>query len=178
MGDFRTLLRTSTREWHDRVDRAFSRYPLQQAATYRAFLAAHARALIPLEQWIVAEHLLPGWTGRSAAVADDLAALAAPPPPAPRLDWTPTAPARWGALYVIEGSRLGASVLVRDVPQDLPTGYLGARQAPGLWRSLLDQIESHAAAGGAAWRDQALAGANRAFALFAEAARETHPAHH
>lgn len=177
MGDVRGWLRASTRDWHTRVDAAYARFTLAERASYRDFLTAHARALIPLEDWIDGARLLPDWRGRSAAVADDLATLAAPPPPCPRIAWPDNEAARWGALYVLEGSRMGAAVLARAVGPDLPTGYLNASAPPGLWRNLVQALERAAASGGPLWREQALTGAMRAFALFDSAAREAHAAH-
>lgn len=69
---------------------------------------------------------------RAGAVAADLAAIGeAPPPPlaAPPLD---TPAARWGAAYVVEGSRLGGALLARSVPDNLPKSYLGSTQPPGI----------------------------------------------
>ena len=83
---------------------------------------------------------------------------------------------RWGALYVIEGSRLGGQLLARSVPTGLPVAYLSSRHRPGEWRALLAAIEARGSEGGEAWRAAAVAGAQATFALYGEAATATRAA--
>jgi heme oxygenase len=165
-------LRAETRADHAGVDAAYGRFDLADRAGYAAFLGAQARVLPPLESLLRPADLLPGWHGRAAPLAADLAALgiAMPPPLA-----LPTAlaitlsggeAARWGAVYVLEGSRLGGAVLAATVPPGLPRAFLGAVHPPAAWRNLLlalDRIDP---------RDHpaALASARAVFALFAAAA--------
>jgi heme oxygenase (biliverdin-IX-beta and delta-forming) len=78
--------------------------------------------------------------------------------------------ARWGALYVLEGSRLGGAYLEKRVAPGLPRTYLGARHEQGAWRRILGSLD-HADTG-PAWREQALAGARATFGAFIEAAQE------
>ncbi|BEV00265.1 biliverdin-producing heme oxygenase [Novosphingobium olei] len=177
MGEIRAWLRDSTRDDHARVDDAFASFRLSDRSSYADFLAAHGRALLPLERWIGAGALLPGWRGRSEAVVEDLHALAEPVPEAPALEWPRDEAARLGALYVLEGSRMGAAVLARDVSDDLPNGYLTSRAAPGQWQALLTLLESKGSEGGTPWRQRALEGASRAFALFHAAAQEVQAAY-
>ena len=177
MSQVRAWLRSATRAAHDRVDEAFGAFRLDEATSYRAFLSAHRRALVPLEDWLEADALLPGWQGRSAEVTDDLRTLGERQFGAVSLAWTDDEARRIGALYVLEGSRMGAAVLARSVSDELPKRYLTARAAPGQWHELLRLLESKGGEGGAGWQNRALAGANDAFALFHSAAQEIQAAH-
>ncbi len=111
-GSMRSLLRASTMELHAAVDSRFA--PMLDAgeAGYRSFLLASAAAVFPLEQSLLAAGvgaLLPDWTRRTRAAAlradltdlgiTDVAAATAPP--------LAGAARMFGALYVLEGSRLG-----------------------------------------------------------------------
>lgn len=163
-------LRAATASDHDRVDATFGGFALGDAAGYRRFLLAHGRALPAVEAALAAAaHALPAWRPRTAALADDLAALGeAMPPP---LDFGVANEAEsWGALYVIEGSRLGGQLLARSVPAGLPAAYLSARHLSGEWRALLAALDARAAAEGDDWRTAATAGARATFALYARAA--------
>jgi heme oxygenase len=147
MLEVRAALRSGTAADHDRLDALFGGFRLDDDADYRAFLIAHAMALPAVEAALddagfAAE--LPDWPQRKRgeALAADLAALgdAMPAPlPVPTLD---TSAARWGAAYVIEGSRLGGALLARSVADALPHAYLGTPQRPGAWRTFLDQLDA------------------------------------
>lgn len=74
----------------------------------------------------------------------DLADLDAPAPSTPAalpLGGDPAAVA--GALYVIEGSRLGGRFLARQVGAGLPRRYLDPGQRPPSWPALLDMFERY-----------------------------------
>ncbi|HBM08250.1 MAG TPA: heme oxygenase, partial [Pseudomonas sp.] len=80
MDSVRNRLRAATTLQHERVDAAFSAYPLDQTEGYRAFLQAHAQALIPLELTLEQagiETMLNDWSQRSRrqALLADLQAL-------------------------------------------------------------------------------------------------------
>ncbi|GAA0671222.1 heme oxygenase [Sphingomonas insulae] len=168
---FVQALRAATASDHDAVDAAFGSFALDDAAGYRRFLVAHGRALPTVEAMLdrAGDDDLPAWRPRSALLARDLAALGLAMPVPLALALT-DGPALWGALYVIEGSRLGGQLLARSVPAALPSAYLSARHLPGEWRALLAAIEARAAASDDAWRDAAVAGARATFALYARAA--------
>jgi heme oxygenase len=69
-----------------------------------------------------------------------------------------------GAAYVLEGSRLGASVLRPRVPDGMPTRYLRHGEDGRLWSSFLKRLEE---ADCVRRRPQvAKAGALAAFSLF------------
>ncbi|MGP7796239.1 biliverdin-producing heme oxygenase [Sphingomonas sp. CLY1604] len=154
------------------MDDRFGGFALDDRADYRRFLEAHGRALPAIERAldVPTDDALPAWRRRTEALASDLGALGADlPVPLP---FTADGGERWGALYVIEGSRLGGQLLARSVPAGWPAGYLADRHRPGEWRTLLAAIEARAAAADPAWHQAALSGARAAFALYARAAAE------
>lgn len=164
-------LRAATAGDHDAVDAAFGGFALDDADGYRRFLLAHARALPAVEMALTgaADDELPAFRPRTSALAGDLAALGeAVPAPLPFAATGDAA--RWGALYVIEGSRLGGQLLARSLPAGMPAAYLSARHLPGEWRTLLAALDARAAAADAVWRETAMAGARDTFALYARAA--------
>ena len=169
---FRMDLRSATSDDHERLDAAFGRFDLADRDDYRAFLRAHGRALLPIEQALAGSGVVDaGWHRRGPLLIADLAALDDAPPPAPPLP--PADDARlWGMRYVVEGSRLGGALLARQVGGDLPRDYLGAQHGKGEWRDFLDALEEAGDTGGETWRADALAGARDAFALFAQSVAE------
>ena len=170
-------LRDGTREAHERVDAAFAAFDLAERADYAAFLQAHAEVLLPLEDALDAagaERVTPDWQARKRGplIAEDLAFLrdasrdAGPfDSPAWRLD---TLEAAAGALYVLEGSRLGGKFLARQLPTDFPHAYLASDQPAEKWRNLLDRL--HAILYEPAALQSALAAAHYAFAAFERSA--------
>lgn len=167
--NFHERIRRETRICHDEVDRLYGQFDLTERGAYGDFLAAHARALFPVETWLS----LPGMMGgrpRSPALRADLAALGRPlVVPAP-IDWKSGEAERWGAAYVVEGSRLGGALLKRGVPAEFPCEYLSSIHPQGGWRAFTGRLDELAAAGGLIWEAQAIASAKRTFALFADAA--------
>ncbi|HTU12368.1 MAG TPA: biliverdin-producing heme oxygenase [Allosphingosinicella sp.] len=143
----RAALRAATGAAHERVDALFSRFPLGDEAGYRDFLLAQAGGFLPVENALDAagaERVLPDWPNRRRGdlLRVDLAALnvTAPEPfSAPPL-FSGKAP-MLGAIYVLEGSRLGGAVLKRTVPSHFPRRFLEARQAAGSWRSFLQALD-------------------------------------
>ncbi|CAM5457344.1 Heme oxygenase OS=Sphingobium scionense OX=1404341 GN=GGQ90_001504 PE=4 SV=1 [Sphingobium scionense] len=164
-GRTRQALRAATMESHQRVDDLFSHFSLASAPDYRAFLRAHARAIAALEP--AAQPDSP----RLALMAQDLAALGdAMPAPLPMLS-TGGDGFRWGLLYALEGSRLGGAMLARQVADYLPRAYLSAVHGKGGWLAFQHQLDAAAAQGDATWLDDAIAGAQTAFAVFEAGAR-------
>jgi heme oxygenase len=106
---------------------------------------------------------------RAPLLAADLAALGAALPDALSLPEGDAAMA-WGALYVVEGSRLGGAMLARQVPAGWPAAYLGAVHPPGGWRAVRAAIDEAAAGEDDRWRDALVAGAMETFDLYARAA--------
>jgi heme oxygenase len=74
-----------------------------------------------------------------------------------------------GALYVLEGSRLGGRFLVRQVPREIPRAYLDADQPPEKWRNLLDRFDTILYQ--PAELQSALAAAHDVFSAFERSAR-------
>lgn len=148
----RMFLRAQTAADHDRVDRAFGAFDLSNRDGYRAFLLAQADALLPVEQAIDAADpagLLPDWPERrrAALLVADLAELGegAPDPARIHDEWGPLmsdAAALLGAVYVLEGSRLGGSVLARGIAAALPTRFIACPPAPQRWRSLIQIMDT------------------------------------
>jgi heme oxygenase len=168
----RAALRSATAAKHDAVDAAFGRFDLTDPASYRRFLTAHARALPAVESALAACDSLPAFAPRTDLLRADLVALGIAMP-----DPLPLAPpesdaAAFGALYVIEGSRLGGAMLAKRVPKALPHAYLSATHQPGAWRAFGDVLDRAEKAGGPGWIDRAIAAAEATFDLYAAAARE------
>ncbi|MGN6270316.1 MAG: biliverdin-producing heme oxygenase [Sphingomonas sp.] len=164
-------MRNATAQDHQAVDNAFGRFDLSVRDGYVAFLTAQSRALLALEAML---WQLPGWRPRGGLIADDLAELGEATPRTLPFAAPATAAEAWGMLYVIEGSRLGGAILAKQVGAGLPTHYLGAVHGNGEWRAFrdrLDAAEAEDARGGDHWRDEALSGAQAAFALFRDAAQ-------
>ncbi len=159
-------LRAETAPQHDMVDAAFGAHDLADAPSYASFLAAHARALPAVEAVLARHPDLPAWRERTSLLAADLIDLGAAIPPAATFALPDRPGAAWGALYVTEGSRLGGIMLVRGVPDALPSRYLAAKHLPGEWRALLAAIDAHD--GDPAWIEGLVAGASATFALYAE----------
>jgi len=178
----RALLRASTAGLHAVVDARFAPMLGSGEAGYRSFLLASAAAVFPLEQALLAaggNAIVPDWTWRTrtAALRADLAdlgvtdvALATAPPLA-------GAARMFGALYVLEGSRLGARVLVPDLLAggsarvQAATRYLRHGEGHRLWQSFLAHLESSQPA--RACPAETIAGARAAFALFVAGHPET-----
>ncbi|MES2422108.1 MAG: biliverdin-producing heme oxygenase [Pseudomonadota bacterium] len=160
-------LRAATASDHDAVDAGFGRYDLTDADDYRALLIAHAKALPAVEAWLEGIPGLAAVRSRGEALAADLAALGEDMPVPMAFDLAPSEAAGWGAMYVVEGSRLGGIMLSRSVPAGMPSAYLGAKHLSGEWRALLAAIDDQPA--DQAWVDQAIIGAKAAFDLYRRA---------
>ena len=168
----RALLRSGTAEEHQRVDALFTRFDLGDIFDYRRFIRGQAAAFLPLEARLDAagaSAIVPDWDERrrSHLIRQDLAALGEPIP-VPPADLPPMSEAaQLGAIYVLEGSRLGGKYLLRAVPEAFPRRFLSSRQAPGAWRKLLELIDDKLY--GSEDQYAALAAARDAFALFERA---------
>lgn len=175
----RALLKDATAALHEEVDRCFGHMLGQGEPGYRRFLLASLHALEPLETALTeggATALLPDWPRRvrAADLRADLAALG--------VDAGPTTPAtlpdgeayRFGVMYVLEGSRLGARLLARrllaaaDARLHAASRYLCHGHDRPFWPSFLTQLERSQAV--AAAPAEAADGARAAFARFLEAA--------
>ncbi len=141
----RSLLRAATASAHERVDDAFGAFDLSDRDGYRAFLLAQAGPLLTTETAVDAFDpvaLLPDWPERRRAplIAADLADfdVSMPAPEPLSLD---SVEAALGAIYVLEGSRLGGALLARNVPMDLPGRFIRCPAAPKRWRGLIEVLD-------------------------------------
>ncbi|GLK90284.1 biliverdin-producing heme oxygenase [Pseudomonas turukhanskensis] len=152
MDSLRARLRRMGADLHQQVDDAYSQLGLETAEGYRHFLQAHAAALFSLEPCLeqsgVAE-LLEDWPERrrSEALRADLQAMNCEP--CTSLAMAPNASAAWcwGALYVLEGSRLGGKLLARQLQAaqpGAPMRYLDHAADQSLWPRFLQRLESQA----------------------------------
>lgn len=177
-GGLRAQLRAATAAQHRVLDALGERFDLTTGAGYGAFLTAQAAALPGLEARLAAGPLPRGWQAerRAPALASDLAALGLAPPRPLACPPLESAALRVGALYVLEGSRLGAVVLLRRVVQALPgapTAFLAQGQGGGLWPAFVAWLE---ALDPEALPPEAVAeGAGEAFAVFTAAFRAALP---
>jgi heme oxygenase (biliverdin-IX-beta and delta-forming) len=106
---------------HTCLDRLVNSSCLGDTLRLGRLLTIHYDALmllVPALERAGAEHVCPGWEARSrlAALEDDLRALGMRPNTNPA---SPPSfgqePEIWGALYAVEGSRLGNRIILRRV---------------------------------------------------------------
>jgi heme oxygenase len=168
-----SLLRSRTAAAHEVVDAAFGGYDLRDPTDYRRFLMAHARALPVAEARAAA--VWPELRRRTPLLAADLAALGVASDLASVTEADAGA-GQFGALYVVEGSRLGGGLLAERVADEMPRAYLSATHEPGEWRAIRAAIDAAASGRDAAWHQALVAGALETFDLYAAAAAaEVHP---
>ncbi|MFT4150638.1 MAG: biliverdin-producing heme oxygenase [Paracoccaceae bacterium] len=162
-GSMRWLLFAATRDMHDRLDSLAG--PLSDLVGYRRYLAATLAFRQAIEP---ALRRADGWQVQDLVEelrcdADDLQAAVLSPPHTPPFE-TPSQIA--GALYVAEGSALGARVVQRRAQALGLTDRHGARHLSAQtaekdrWPHFLTWLES-----GHVVPDEAMDGARRAFSL-------------
>ena len=173
------FLRRVTSPWHQTTEDAFACFDVATLEGARAFLRAQSRAVLPLEADIGARGILefvPDWPSRMRgdALCQDLQTLKTQPAePLPVILMSQLQ--ALGALYVLEGSRLGGALLHRRAMDSrVPavrdaTGFFGHKAGPQGWRRFLTILNT-------AGRDnpallELQIGAETAFALFGKAAR-------
>ncbi|WP_461625772.1 biliverdin-producing heme oxygenase [Bradyrhizobium sp. 25ACV] len=172
----RERLRDATAAAHRELDAQLSSFDLTVLAGYRRFLQASAGALLPLEAALVAAgvaRIFPDWPerSRSAAIAADLGRLGSAAQST--VSVPPLTPSGvLGTMYVLEGSRLGAKFLLKEVAEaaDLrmteATSYLSHGAGKRLWQSFLSKLQSEEACD----EVEVIAAARNAFAAFEQAA--------
>ncbi len=149
-----------------------SGFSLNLASGYRQFLRSHARAVPGLEEAVESAgiaNIIPDWPQRSrrAALAADLALLGEEAPPPAAADLPPGLEAALGAAYVLEGSRFGNGMLLRQVRQggdpqrNAATAYLDHQAS---WPFFLAKLEA-GLTDPASW-DLAASGARATFRHF------------
>lgn len=151
----RFLLREATATLHARVDNYFGKLLRDRHCGYARFLTRTARSVLPLERALReagVSRVVPDWPirSRSAALLADLGMLSEPVPDAfpayddPLLD---DEAYMFGVMYVLEGSRLGARVILgmletNPVNDPRPTLYLSHGHGLPLWQTFIAQLES------------------------------------
>ncbi|MEO8618393.1 MAG: biliverdin-producing heme oxygenase [Sphingomicrobium sp.] len=139
-------MRESTRSAHDRVDAVFGGYDLSRPDDYASFLIGHAAAFLPIEHALDrggAEQFLPDWneSRRATLLAEDLAELGIDLPRQIEPPEFASDAEMLGALYVIEGSRLGGAMLRHNVPDGQPSRFLSAVHTSGRWRAFAATLD-------------------------------------
>jgi heme oxygenase (biliverdin-IX-beta and delta-forming) len=174
----RSLLKEATADAHRDLDARLTGLDLASLDGYRRFLEANAAALWPVEDALEAAgvaDMFADWPQRArrAAMSADLARVGGelrPLPAMPGLNRNGV----FGALYVLEGSRLGAKYLLRGVAAAADpvvaaaTAYLSHGAGQHFWQTYLTALEQEPATASDA--TEIVAAANSAFAMFAEAA--------
>ena len=169
----RFALRDATARWHQRVDAVFSAADLADRVSYGQFLCAQAAAHLPVEHALDAgrmEEVVPDWPVRRRAhlICEDLVACGLD---MPALEPEPVfagVAAMLGATYVLEGSRLGGTLLRRSVPVSFPTAFL-SDGSPTAWRDLILLLDARLVT--ATELETAIAAACDTFALFERSGR-------
>lgn len=174
----RNSLRGATDHLHRDLDRIVAGFRLGDAAHYRRFLQASAATLIAIEQLLESAgvaQLLPDWAERSRRepILADLRSLDSQAQPLALRRTAPTPAEVFGILYVLEGSRLGARMLLDQVLTSTDervrnaSAYLRhGQEQPDHWRTFLQHLESHQAADD---QTQTVSGAVYAFTMFIRA---------
>lgn len=164
----------ATREAHERVDRLFAPLKLDAAEGYATFLEAQAAAFVTVEAALDAAgagDVLKDWPQRRRAseLLGDLAQLKRAAP-ASRAGPVFEGEAQiLGAVYVLEGSRLGGTLMKRKVPEGWPTAFLSSAD-PSLWRALTGHIDARLIA--PSDLQAAIDAATAVFAVFERAAHD------
>ena len=171
----RLALREATAQAPGRVDRLFSGLRLNDPNDYRLFLLAQAAAHLPVEAALDeagAERHLPDWPERrrAALLRADLAEIGVSEPSPLTAPSVNAAAEIYGAVYVLEGSRLGGAVLKKTLGPSSPRRFLAAPQPRGAWRDLGAQLD--AALGDPALLDAAIDTARLVFDVFHEAGQQ------
>jgi heme oxygenase len=154
----RYLLRSATAKDHADVDSRFGSLIGRGAAGYLEFLLLSATAVGPIEEALREAHverILPDWEDRSraASLRADLAEMGVVTPMVARPPSLGGEAHQFGVVYVLEGSRLGARVLVRrllaspDLHTPYATRYLRHGEGLPLWQTFVGRLESSASVG-------------------------------
>lgn len=170
----RLKLREGTRRDHDQVDAAYAGFDLSTSRGYGEFLSAQARAFLPMEAAVEragAALLFDDWGARRRAhlLRADLAELGLAEGDALDAPAFPSAAAVLGAVYVLEGSRLGGAMLRRAIPAGAPMRFLGGDDHGPRWRALTQLLDERLT--GAGELGAAVAAARSVFQCFHEAAQ-------
>ena len=147
----RWMLRERTSAAHSAVDAAIGAFG--DLTGYTAYLQSIAAFRQPLERQWAAFACPPGLAGGrptavGAAISADLVDLGVPPSSRPAGDLALRGDGLFGALYVLEGSALGARLLFERAKTLGLSSEFGARHLALLsrsiegWRGFLDRLEA------------------------------------
>ena len=173
-GAITDIIRNATATSHRRLDEAMARLDLSVPLYYESFLRSQAEALFSIEAHLetanIADHI-PDWNARARtqALKADLAALHIDCTPLPSPDF-PSVAAMFGAVYVLEASRMGERVMLARLAEHPDsdcmnaTAYLRHGFGKRLWPSFITLLENHPAP--RADTAGVVAGAATAFAMF------------
>ncbi len=175
--NLRGRLKEATAEAHRLLDARIGALDITIFADYRRFLEVIAAALLPLEAHLVASNvgeIFPDWSRRSRrkAIKADLAKLDGEVRPI-TIERALNRNAVFGSMYVLEGSRLGARVLLKTVraatdPRIAETAaYLGHGTGQQLWQSFVTTLAREPFT--PSDQTEVIDGALNAFELFATA---------
>ena len=148
----RWVLKAHTDAAHRRLDEGMARLDLTDAFDYRTFLALSLEAVSAVELALEAAQvrtILPDWAERSRrkALAEDLSAFGLKPTGQPNALQLSSRGACLGAAYVLEGSRLGGQILLRQAQKAgdpiicANTRYLSHGDASKLWPSFTATLD-------------------------------------
>jgi heme oxygenase (biliverdin-IX-beta and delta-forming) len=175
----RDTIREATRRSHARLDAALSSVDLCRSDDYARFLRGQAEALLPLETALERHgihDILPDWEQRrrTPAIEHDLSALDIDIDPLPVPDLASRgrdcAADLLGIAYVLEGSRMGARIILSRVAETPDGAIIGAtaflRHGFGkrFWPTFLATLENDPQARGQPVRVSAAA--QMAFGMF------------
>lgn len=169
----RFALRDHTQADHARLDAGAGRLDLSQKADYSRFLTWQAALVPALEAHLRAsgiEAILPDWgqRTRSEALFADLDALGAARPAPVSVEGFSSEPAAlWGIAYVLEGSRVGGTMLERSVADALrgrATAFLTHGHKDRLWPKFTAALDAAPFSEGEL--DTAVRAARQVFGLF------------
>ena len=172
-GALRRMLRSATVEVHAALDERFAGLGWDSAFAYHAFVRMNDACHRVLEPWLD-PHLDPHEHGLrrqfSEPLMRDMDAMRLAQLPAPALPFETTADVAEaaGVVYVLDGSRLGARVIARQLEKDpsaahLSLEYVRAAATPGPVFAALDRLASRLEESDIG---RTIEAASRTFALF------------
>lgn len=140
----------ATASLHRQVDSLFSMDRITTPRGYGAMLMSHAAVVPGTEAFLRrSRHLvdLPRFEERmrTTALENDMRALKLAPASAAPMSFLNSRGAVAGLLYVLEGSRLGATVIRRRLAKSgasYPTDFLSHGENCGFWQSYLSWLQS------------------------------------
>jgi heme oxygenase len=163
-------LRRQTADDHAKVDSAYGFFDLGDRDAYARLLRAHASVTPVVEAMLATQPALPAWRARALLLLADLAVLGVARPAPVVLAPIVSFAGQLGALYVLEGSRLGGRVLAGRVCAALPATYLSDEHRPGEWRGFLGGLSDVSEGTDEQWRRELVDGARRVFRAYLESA--------